>query len=114
MKHSTFLVSVFFAQVKSISLFPLPIHLLSPLILYPPGTFVAVVSRDEASEPIFPSVSPHPAKASTFFNFGSHLAFYSSLPNSSSVLITKPHYTTQKVATPASTLAISAIHAPIA
>lgn len=57
---STFLVSAFLAHAIRRSLFPFPIHLLIPLILYPSGTFATTVSRLEASDPILSSVSPQP------------------------------------------------------
>jgi len=69
-KALTFLVSSFFAKQMIRSLSAFPIHLLFPFKTYPFYTFLAVVVRLEASEPISISVKPQPPISSKFINFG--------------------------------------------
>lgn len=85
MKALTYLVSKFLAQTTTRSLFPFPIHLLLPLMIQPPSTFLALVVNSEASDPISLSVRPHPPINSRSLSLGTHLALYSSEPRVSIV-----------------------------
>lgn len=109
---STFFVSVFFAQVTTKSLFPLPIHLFTPLILYPYWVFVTVVLIFEASEPILSSVKPHPPNISRLMILGKYFFFCSSLLKAYIVNPRRTNCTIAIVEKPASPRANSAIMTP--